>query len=723
MATLILTAVGSAIGGPIGGAIGAILGQQVDQAIFKPAARQGPRLTDLAVQSSSYGAQIPRLFGRARVAGTVIWSTDLIETKKRQSNGKGRASTDTYSYSVSFAVLLSARAITDVGRIWADGKLLRGAAGDLKVETVLRIHHGDADAAPDPLIASAEGVDAPAYRGAAYAVFEGLQLGDFGNRIPSLSFEVVADPEPVSGGAILAELGDLAADAGGRIAGLAATGGSVRAFAETISGAFPLLCRDEAQGVRLRFEPVSAGSLNDDDLGARAGDERAPRLAVDVDPLDVTASAISIAYFDGARDYQPGLQRARREGPGRREERIDLPATLDAGQARMLAEAALAMRIAARTRATVLLPWRAMTLRPGDAVTVSDTLWRIAEMRFERMVVRLDLVRIGAVAMRAAAVEPGRIVAQSDTAHGATSLIVVDLPQLSEVAATRPMLGVFAAGISPGWRRAALLASADGGATFESIASTALPATFGMTATALAPASPDLIDRTTAVEVTLLNTGMTLFDADTAQLLAGANRAMIGDEMVQFGRALPIAPGQYRLSELWRGRRGTEAAIALHPAESRFVLIDPDTATLLPAASSIAGVRVMAAGIGDSAPYPQASCDTAAATIAPLSPVHLSATLLPSGDTEIRWVRRSREGWLWRDGVDVPVAEERELYRVTRHPESAAFVEEVGEPFYLYRAAQRSADLADGATSVAFAIAQVGAGAVSDATFITLALI
>ena len=54
MATLVLTAVGTAIGGPIGGAIGAMLGQQVDRAVFlSPKGRQGPRLSDLRVQTSS----------------------------------------------------------------------------------------------------------------------------------------------------------------------------------------------------------------------------------------------------------------------------------------------------------------------------------------------------------------------------------------------------------------------------------------------------------------------------------------------------------------------------------------------------------------------------------------------------------------------------------------------------------------------------------------------
>ena len=130
MATLVLTAVGTAIGGPIGGAIGALIGRGVDQAVlFKPKGRKGPRLSDLQVQTSTYGSQIPKLFGMMRVAGTVIWATDLRESKEKSGGGKGKPSVTTYSYSASFAVALSARAAQGIGRIWADGNLLRGTSG------------------------------------------------------------------------------------------------------------------------------------------------------------------------------------------------------------------------------------------------------------------------------------------------------------------------------------------------------------------------------------------------------------------------------------------------------------------------------------------------------------------------------------------------------------------------------------------------------------------
>ena len=194
MATLVLTAVGTAIGGPIGGAIGALIGRGVDQAVlFKPKGRKGPRLSDLQVQTSTYGSQIPKLFGMMRVAGTVIWATDLRESKEKSGGGKGKPSVTTYSYSASLAVALSARAAQGIGRIWADGNLLRGAAGDFKTGVgAFRFYAGAEDQEVDPLIAAAEGVSVtPAHRGMAYAVFEDLALADYGNRIPSLTFEVI----------------------------------------------------------------------------------------------------------------------------------------------------------------------------------------------------------------------------------------------------------------------------------------------------------------------------------------------------------------------------------------------------------------------------------------------------------------------------------------------------------------------------------------------------
>ena len=94
MATLVLSTVGTALGGPVGSAIGALIGQSIDQQLLGSSSR-GPRLGDLKVQSSSYGTQIPRVYGTMRVAGTIIWATDLVESSE-MTGVKGQPDT-TYS--------------------------------------------------------------------------------------------------------------------------------------------------------------------------------------------------------------------------------------------------------------------------------------------------------------------------------------------------------------------------------------------------------------------------------------------------------------------------------------------------------------------------------------------------------------------------------------------------------------------------------------------------
>lgn len=194
MATLVLGAAGSALGsafGPagaiLGRAAGALAGYAIDQVLFGARRKvQGPRLSDLEVQASTEGAPIPRVYGRARLTGQIIWATKFEEVSETEGGGKGgpQVSTTTFSYFANFAVALCEGPISRIGRIWADGKLLDQAA------FTFRVHFGDEAQEADSLIAAKEEGDAPAYRGTAYVVFERMPLADFGNRIPQLSFEV-----------------------------------------------------------------------------------------------------------------------------------------------------------------------------------------------------------------------------------------------------------------------------------------------------------------------------------------------------------------------------------------------------------------------------------------------------------------------------------------------------------------------------------------------------
>ena len=217
MATLALAVAGAAVGSAllpagvtvlgatftgamIGGQIGALAGSYVDQALLggsgQSRARGGPRLDDLRVTASTEGAAVPRLMGRARLGGQVIWASSFDEEViKNRSGGKGgsggSSSTRSYRYYANFAVALCEGTITSIGRVWADGKEL-----DL-TQLTWRLHTGGDDQAPDDLIVARLGADnAPAYRGIAYIVFERLLLEPYGNRLPQLSFEVFRNVDP-----------------------------------------------------------------------------------------------------------------------------------------------------------------------------------------------------------------------------------------------------------------------------------------------------------------------------------------------------------------------------------------------------------------------------------------------------------------------------------------------------------------------------------------------
>ena len=212
MATIVLSAIGGAIGGVLGGpfgalagrAVGALAGGVIDNAVinaFAPAQHvQGPRLKELEVQASTEGAPIPRIYGRVRLAGQIIWATRLEEETRTQRHGGGKGggpkvTTTTYNYYANLAIALCEGPVARIERVWADGKPL-----DLEAENItMRFYRGDEAQVPDPLIAAKEGMDnAPAYRGVAYVVFERLPLENFGNRIPQFTFEVMRPADDVA---------------------------------------------------------------------------------------------------------------------------------------------------------------------------------------------------------------------------------------------------------------------------------------------------------------------------------------------------------------------------------------------------------------------------------------------------------------------------------------------------------------------------------------------
>jgi hypothetical protein len=158
---------------------------------------QGPRMKDLKITASTYGASIPWTFGVTRVAGNMIWSQPIREHKRERMNGKGGFYIQ-YKYTCSFAMGLCRGPLTHVRRVWADGKLLydRTGASEIAVPpgVKMRFYMGTEDQLPNSTILADKGeANTPAYRGLAYIVFDDLPLDNYSNRIPQITAEVYKD--------------------------------------------------------------------------------------------------------------------------------------------------------------------------------------------------------------------------------------------------------------------------------------------------------------------------------------------------------------------------------------------------------------------------------------------------------------------------------------------------------------------------------------------------
>ncbi len=211
MASIVLSSVGGSIGNALlpglGGALigyaGRRAGQWVDQQIglTSGTSSDGARLSNLSVQDSRYGVGLPVVYGRTRVSGNVIWASDLIETVHQESTsvGKGGGSSEstktTYTYSLHAAIAICAGLLKEIATIWADTKIIyQDGVWKSGVVDGATVYLGEENQSPDPLLETWIGSGSvPGYKGIAYIVLDNLQLANFGNRLPSLTFEIVAN--------------------------------------------------------------------------------------------------------------------------------------------------------------------------------------------------------------------------------------------------------------------------------------------------------------------------------------------------------------------------------------------------------------------------------------------------------------------------------------------------------------------------------------------------
>ena len=619
-----------------------------------------PRIKERDIQTSSYGTQVPAIFGAMRVAGTVIWSTDLIETRSKNGGGKNRPATINYSYSASFAVALSSRPVVRIGRIWADGNLLRGAAGDFKSEVIFRFHNGYADQAMDTLLSSAEtSGQCPAHRGLAYAVFEDFQLADFGNRIPSLTFELFEreSPVPLMAIALATSAGAITGESLASLIGFAAQGSDCRAAIEPLFATLPVLIRpqDDKMAVSDWNAITAINALTDPAIAD--GKSRIERPNSSREANNRAPSCLSIRHYEPQRDFQSGVQTSRSVGSARTKTQIDLPAALDASSARDLAERQLLQRWRGLNGYKASLPTGAAAIAAGNQLSIandSSTL-RIIEVEHQRGTTRVTAREWADNSVGNAAADPGRSLPGADLMIGETQFILADLPAFGTEDPGRATIVAAAAGTGAGWRRAAL--SLVDGERIVELGGTKGISTIGQLLGGFPPHTALLEDRMNQPIIRLLHDAMALPAGSGDAKSFDAPSIWLNGEIIRYGYAEKIGPRKYQLNGLLRGCFGTDSS-ANHPSQANVFLIESES--LLPIDSVPTPINAMlqleAQGIGDTEPVGQSILAIGNA-IRPRKPVHGKIERLVNGDIQLQWQRRDRLAHIWSDSADMPNSE------------------------------------------------------------------
>ncbi len=226
---------------------------------------------------------------------------------------------------------------------------------------------------------------------------------------------------------------------------------------------------------------------------------------------------------------------------------------------------------------------------------------------------------------------------------------VLDLPPLRDCRACCPGIWIGASRTSRReiWNGAELFISRDASVP-ESAGSILREATLGFATTALADVPEcyrGYVDRENSVDVEVSGAGF-LESVTEDDLFAGANRAFLGSgEVIGFQDVEQIDDQTFRLTNLLRGRRGTEIFTGAHVAYEEFALLDLDRLLYLELNTSEIGalryLKVVPAA-GSAADVEWRAYTPGGSALRPFAPTHVTGVRNASDDVEIRWVPRSR---------------------------------------------------------------------------------
>jgi len=685
---------GAALGGVVGGAVGGIIDSQfIYPAVFGRGNSNlsAQKLDDLLMQTASEGSGINFVLGTEnKMAGTVIYLSDLIAKKKKQeSGGKGGGgpSSTTYTYTCHTAIGVCEGPVEAIEKIWADDKLIYNGADTSAYES-LSIHLGGANQTTDTLLESLLGAsNVPAYRGLCYVVIESLKLAKYGNRMPRFTFKVRRTETTYRDAArtILKRAGlvegvdfDVSGTSGAYFRGYVVQGPQ-----QTAKALEPLMFASdstvqEVDGMLVLVSRASSTThrINPDDLGATDGQDAKAMLVVTDADVRGLPTEMSVSYIDITFDFQRGVATERRFDVERADQgNVDVPISLHPYEAQQMARRKLWASWAAAQTLELELPPAYLGINEGDLILLD---FHGAE--YNARVQRLETGANFVIKIEAVVEDPELYVQQGtfstlppivfDPYHpGETQLFVLDCGPLREEDAVKR-------GLYHGFCNTVSTAKWLGGETFWSPNNSSFasfdevgPETDGgvLNESLFGYLFPGTWDRANSVELELYEGELS--SVSELDCLNGANRLAVGAEVVGFVNAALIAPRTYRISQLLRGLRNTEdAAAAGHIPGTPVCVLSPDSGIRFQTynATSVGRSRwfrgVPTDGVVGG--YPSTTLTLRGGTSRPFPPCDFHGERDDAGNLVISWKRRSRVPGSVFGPLASPTLNEPEKYQI-----------------------------------------------------------
>lgn len=454
--------------------------------------------------------------------------------------------------------------------------------------------------------------------------------------------------------------------------------GAIRGGFDPLMGAWPfdiiqsgykILCKPRG-GASVVTIPVA--KLDARAIGGQPGVQITNAREMD----SVLPSKVALKYLDSDREYNIGEQYAERLNTHSvHVSAIDLAIVLSADEAAQKAEVLLYMYWLERYDIVFSLPPEYNYLEPSDVITITA-----ADATYVLRLTHINYTSDGRLECHAkynsAGVYTSNAVGGTGTSTGPALVLagpaqyaLMDIPLLKDVFDTAGF-PVAMSGYFSGWPGGILMRSDDDGQVWEQIQGFSKPgATMGYASDILSAHDGLLIDKASRLSVIVNHA---LSSATECQMLNGANHFAYGQdgrwEIIAAQHCMLQEDGGYLLTDLLRGRFGSEWTTGLHAINDQIIMLNAASLQFVASNLNLIGVERAYRGITTGKTMDSDSSRNMTyqgVNLKCLSPVYLNGHRHPkTNDWTLTWIRRTRKGGELRDYVDAALSEASESYAI-----------------------------------------------------------